>query len=102
MSTGSAHALACWCACLSVCWWCRDASPPPLVGEDGYEPKRIEEEKRWKPTSLLRGGSGEDEVERKIRKARGILNKVGETTTRDSRHSSRTRGSTWQPEESSG
>ena len=78
----------------------RDASPPPLVGEDGYEPKRIEEEKRWKPTSLQRGGSGEDEVERKIRRARGILNKVGREVkrTRDSRQS-RTRGSTWQPEE---
>jgi hypothetical protein len=46
------------------------------MSEDGYTPKRIEEERRWKPTSLQRNPSINDEVEIKIRRARGILNKV--------------------------
>jgi hypothetical protein len=50
------------------------------MSEDGYTPKRIEEERRWKPTSLQRNPSINDEVEIKIRRARGILNKVGGKT----------------------
>lgn len=51
------------------------------MSEDGYTPKRIEEERRWKPTSLQRNPSINDEVEIKIRRARGILNKVTRHTS---------------------
>lgn len=55
----------------------RKASPP--LEEDGYEPKRIEEERRWRPESIMlrrAGGVDPEDPEKKIKRARALLNKL--------------------------
>jgi len=55
----------------------RKASPP--LEEDGYGMKRIEEERRWRPESIaLRraGGVNPEDPEKKIKRARALLNKL--------------------------
>ncbi|GAB5033175.1 eukaryotic translation initiation factor 4 [Nannochloropsis oceanica] len=55
----------------------RKASPP--LEEDGYGPKRIEEERRWRPESIMlrrAGGMDPEDPEKKIKRARALLNKL--------------------------
>lgn len=55
----------------------RKASPP--LEDDLYGPKRIEEGRRWRPESIAMrrmGGVDPDDPEKKIKRARALLNKL--------------------------
>jgi hypothetical protein len=48
-----------------------------MQDSDGYGPKRIEEDRRWKPQSVGRFRAPiSTDADAKIKRARGLLNKV--------------------------